>query len=92
MTSNSVSNSPDDIATALKSCLLSTLGTHLSTELIEDDTNLFDLGVDSMNMTELLLQVEQRFKCVLDPEDLSSDLFLRFDNLVTFVASHVPSN
>ncbi|ARF87051.1 MULTISPECIES: acyl carrier protein [Burkholderia cepacia complex] len=92
MTSNSVSNSPDDIATALKSCLLSTLGTHLSTELIEDDTNLFDLGVDSMNMTELLLQVEQRFKFVLDPEDLSSDLFLRFDNLVTFVASHVPSN
>jgi len=92
MTSNSVSNSPDDIATALKSCLLSTLGTHLSTELIEDDTNLFDLGVDSMNMTELLLQVEQRFKFVLDPEDLSSDLFLRFDNLVSFVASHVPSN
>ena len=92
MTSNSVSNRPDDIATVLKSCLLSTLGTHLSTELIEDDTNLFDLGVDSMNMTELLLQVEQRFKFVLDPEDLSSDLFLRFDNLVTFVASHVPSN
>ena len=32
MTSNSVSNRPDDIATELKSCLLSTLGTHLSTE------------------------------------------------------------
>ena len=59
---------------------------------IDGDTNLFDLGVDSMNMTELLLQVEQRFKFVLDPEDLSSDLFLRFDNLVAFVASHVPSN
>ncbi|ALV58639.1 MULTISPECIES: acyl carrier protein [Burkholderia] len=92
MTSNSVSNRPDDIATALKSCLLSTLGTHLSAELIEGDTNLFDLGVDSMNMTELLLQVEQRFKFVLDPEDLSSDLFLRFDNLVAFVASHVSSS
>lgn len=45
-----------------------------------------------MNMTELLLQVEQRFKFVLDPEDLSSDLFLRFDNLVAFVASHVSSS
>ncbi|AMU09044.1 TPA: acyl carrier protein [Burkholderia cenocepacia] len=92
MTSNSVSNRPDDIATALKSCLLSTLGTHLSAELIEGGTNLFDLGVDSMNMTELLLHVEQRFKFVLDPEDLSSDLFLRFDNLVAFVAAHVSSN
>ncbi|WP_431227848.1 acyl carrier protein [Burkholderia contaminans] len=92
MTSDSVSNRHDDIATALKSCLLSTLGTHLSTELIDGDTNLFDLGVDSMNMTELLLQVEQRFKFVLDPEDLSSDLFLRFDNLVAFVASHARSN
>ncbi|HEM7876286.1 acyl carrier protein [Burkholderia contaminans] len=92
MTSNSVSNRPDNIATELKSCLLSTLGTHLSTELVDGDTNLFDLGVDSMNMTELLLQVEQRFKFVLNPEDLSSDLFLRFDNLVAFVASHVPSN
>ncbi|ACA93418.1 MULTISPECIES: acyl carrier protein [Burkholderia cepacia complex] len=92
MTSNSVSNRADDIATVLKSCLLSTLGTHLSAELIEGDTNLFDLGVDSMNMTELLLQVEQRFKIALEPEDLSSDLFLRFDNLVAFVASHAPSN
>ncbi|MCA8050263.1 acyl carrier protein [Burkholderia arboris] len=92
MTSESVSHRPDDIAAALKSCLQSTLGAHLSTDLIDDDTNLFDLGVDSMNMTDLLLQVEQRFGFVLDPEDLSSELFLRFDNLVAFVASHVPSN
>lgn len=77
-----------DIATTIKTCLLASIGSTLDTTLISDDTNLFDLGVDSMNMTELLLQLEQRFGFTLAPEDLSSDLFVRFGNLVSFVQSH----
>ncbi|MEI7296299.1 acyl carrier protein [Paraburkholderia tropica] len=78
----------EDIATTIKTCLLASIGSTLDTTLISDDTNLFDLGVDSMNMTELLLQLEQRFGFTLAPEDLSSDLFVRFGNLVSFVQSH----
>ncbi|HKU00277.1 MAG TPA: acyl carrier protein [Paraburkholderia sp.] len=84
---------PGDIAATVKACLLSAVGNTLGAELIADDTNLFDLGVDSMNMTELLLELEQRFGFTLAPEDLSSsDIFLSFRNLVSFVQSHVRRN
>ncbi|MBU9597944.1 acyl carrier protein [Burkholderia multivorans] len=82
----------DEIAATIRSCLLSAIGSTMAADLIADDTNLFDVGVDSMNMTDLLLQLEQRFGFTLTPEDLSADLFLRFSNLVAFVESHVRRN
>ncbi|WP_104012941.1 acyl carrier protein [Burkholderia anthinoferrum] len=88
MATHPVSPSSTSVSETVKACLLSVLGSTLSTDLIVDDTNLFDVGVDSMNMTDLLLQLEQRFGFTLAPEDLSADLFLRFGNLVSFVESH----
>ncbi|WP_454805909.1 acyl carrier protein [Paraburkholderia fungorum] len=82
----------EEIATTIRSCLLSAVGSTMAADLIADDTNLFDVGVDSMNMTDLLLELEQRFGFTLAPEDLSADLFLRFGNLVSFVESHVHRN
>jgi len=82
----------EEIAATIRSCLLSAIGSTMAADLIADDTNLFDVGVDSMNMTDLLLQLEQRFGFTLAPEDLSADLFARFGNLVSFVESHVRHN
>ncbi|AJX00923.1 acyl carrier protein [Burkholderia gladioli pv. gladioli] len=82
----------EEISATIRSCLLSAIGSTMAAALIADDTNLFDVGVDSMNMTDLLLQLEQRFGFTLAPEDLSADLFLRFGNLVSFVESHVRRN
>ncbi|RKE39516.1 acyl carrier protein [Paraburkholderia sp. BL23I1N1] len=82
----------EEIAATVRSCLLSAIGSTMAADLIADDTNLFDVGVDSMNMTDLLLQLEQRFGLTLAPEDLSADLFLRFGNLVSFVESHAHRN
>jgi len=82
----------EEIASTIRSCLLSAIGNTMAADLIADDTNLFDVGVDSMNMTDLLLQLEERFGFTLAAEDLSSDLFLRFGNLVSFVESHVRRN
>ena len=92
MTHNTQSPGREEIAATIRSCLLSAIGSTMAADLIADDTNLFDVGVDSMNMTDLLLQLEQRFGFTLAPEDLSSDLFLRFGNLVSFVESHVRRN
>jgi len=89
MTSDATSPERNDIATTLKACLLSVLGSTVQADLVQDDTNLFDIGIDSMNMTELLLGVEKHFNFTLAPEDLSSDLFLSFANLTAFVQSHV---
>ena len=92
MTSAAASPHHEDVAATVKTCLLSVLGSTIPVDLVQDDTNLFDIGIDSMNMTELLLQIEQRFGLTLAPEDLSSDLFLRFGNLTSFVKSHVSRN
>ncbi|MEK6292862.1 MAG: acyl carrier protein [Paraburkholderia tropica] len=82
----------EEIAASIRTCLLSAIGSTMAADLIAEDTNLFDVGVDSMNMTDLLLQLEQRFSFTLAPEDLSADLFQRFGNLVSFVESHVRRN
>lgn len=89
MTSDATSPERNDIAATLKACLLSVLGSTVQADLVQDNTNLFDIGIDSMNMTELLLGIEKHFNFTLAPEDLSSDLFLRFANLTAFVQSHV---
>ncbi|MEA3097877.1 acyl carrier protein [Caballeronia mineralivorans] len=89
MTSDATSPERNDIAATLKACLLSVLGSTVQADLVQDDTNLFDIGIDSMNMTELLLGIEKHFNFTLAPEELSSDLFLRFANLTAFVQSHV---
>ncbi|WP_118181151.1 phosphopantetheine-binding protein [Paraburkholderia phosphatilytica] len=89
MTSSSPAASQDDVATIVRTCLQSVLGEHVRTDLVGDDTSLLDLGIDSMNMTDLLLQLELRLGFTLAPEDLSSDLFLRFDNLVAFAWSRL---
>ncbi|MFM0758305.1 acyl carrier protein [Paraburkholderia strydomiana] len=82
----------EEIAATIRSCLASAIGNAMAADLIADNTNLFDVGVDSMNMTDLLLELEQRFGFTLAPEDLFADLFLRFGNLVAFVESHVRRN
>lgn len=92
MTQTPAAPTREEIAATIKARLLSAIGSTMAADLISDDTNLFDVGVDSMNMTELLLQLEQRFGFTLAPEDLSSDLFLRFGNLVSFVESHARRN
>jgi acyl carrier protein len=92
MTHNTHGPRREEIAATIRSCLLSAIGSTMAADLIADDTNLFDVGVDSMNMTDLLLQLEQRFGFTLAPEDLSADLFMRFGNLVSFVESHVRRN
>lgn len=52
---------------------------------IDAETNLYELGLESLNVVELLSQLETAFGITIDVEDLSSDLFGRFGNLVEFV-------
>lgn len=88
MATDAASREDENIAATLRACLLSVLGPGIPAELLQDDTNLFDIGIDSMNMTELLLLIEQRFHLTLSPGDLSADLFSRLANLTAFVRTH----
>lgn len=56
---------------------------------IRVDSNLFELGLDSMNVVDLLLGIEEHFKLELGVEGLSGDIFENFGRLVQFVESRV---
>ncbi|RTL31991.1 MAG: acyl carrier protein [Burkholderiales bacterium] len=74
-----------DIADQLRDAVLTVLQLDLPKDAITLETNLHDLGLESMNVVELLAEMEARFDITIDVEDLSATLFSRFGNLVDFV-------
>lgn len=53
------------------------------------ESNLFELGLESLNVIELLTAIEMTFDITIDVEDLSGELFENFGNLVSFVEDKV---
>ena len=74
-----------DIARRLIQVARGVINSTLSDERFLDDTSFFDLGLASLNVVELLSAVEQEFDVVVDGEELSAELFMRFGNVVSFV-------
>ena len=74
-----------DIADQLRDVVLNVLQLDLPKDAIALETNLHELGLESMNVVELLAEMEARFNITIDVEDLSAALFSRFGNLVEFV-------
>ncbi|WP_428241206.1 acyl carrier protein [Gynuella sp.] len=54
---------------------------------ITEETNLYELGLDSLTITDLLLSLENELDITVDVEDLSEELFSSFGNLMAFVRS-----
>jgi acyl carrier protein len=54
-------------------------------EPITPDADLFALGLDSMAMMQLLLQIEERFSISISPAELSRDRFATADALAGFL-------
>jgi acyl carrier protein len=52
---------------------------------ISAESNLYDLGLESLNVVELLSGLEADYDITIDVEDLSEGLFNRFGTLVEFV-------
>jgi len=50
------------------------------------ESNLYELGLESLNVVELLTRIETRFDIIIDVEDLSADLFQTYGSLLAFVA------
>lgn len=65
----------------LKGILFSVIDPEFDDTLIDDDTSLFDLGVDSMNVVELLIAIETEFLITITEDEVDEQLFLRFGNL-----------
>lgn len=54
---------------------------------IDPETDLFDLGLDSMAIMQLLLLIEDEFGIALDPADLSRDNFRTPGRIAGLLAS-----
>jgi|GEM_PF-5162867 len=75
-----------EIADRLKRSILGVLRLDVSLDTINNETNLYELGLDSLNVVALLTDMETLFDITIDVEDLSAELFEKFSNVVFFVS------
>lgn len=54
-------------------------------EPITPDTDLFTLGLDSMAMMQLLLQIEERFHLTIQPAEMTRERFATAGALASFL-------
>lgn len=54
-------------------------------EPLKPDTDLFAMGLDSMAMMQLLLQIEERFQLSVSPAEMTRDRFATADALAAFL-------
>jgi len=75
------------IAPALEEILLDILRMETGQVTLSEESNLYELGLESLSVVELLTRIELRFDIVIDVEDLSADLFQYYGSLLAFVAA-----
>lgn len=74
---------------SIKELVVEAIGGGVQAEDIKGETNLYDLGLDSFNVINLLVGIEARFGATIAPEELTEDVFTRFDGLVSMVEKHL---
>lgn len=58
-----------------------------SEETLTPDTDLFEAGLDSMAIMQLLLHIEDQFGVALEPADLSRENFQTAPKIVALIES-----
>lgn len=52
---------------------------------LKNDSDLFELGLESIGVVELLSDLEREMNILVDVEDVTGELFSKFENLIEFV-------
>ncbi|WP_145331592.1 acyl carrier protein [Paenibacillus xylanexedens] len=63
--------------------------TQIQEELHDDTSLLRDIGLDSVQLIELVVAIEQRFGVAVFDDDLSPDLFDKYDRLCNYILNKV---
>jgi acyl carrier protein len=58
-----------------------------SSKTLTPESNLFEAGLDSMAIMQLLLHIEDHFQVSLDPADLSRENFQTASKITALIAS-----
>ncbi len=77
----------DDIDAPLRALVIEALDLDLAPDQIKADTNLFDLGIDSLAVLRLLMAVQDKFGVEIPEDRLTAQMFERFGNLSEAVAA-----
>lgn len=83
--SHSLKGRAQEITLRLHAILADVLKLDASAPPISNDSNLYELGLESLSVVALLSSIESAFGFTIDVEDLSTELFDKFGNLVAFV-------
>lgn len=63
---------------------------HTEIDLSKNDANLFDLGLDSMSIIDLLVAIEEEFELELDESELKEDIFTSAHKIVDLIDANLP--
>lgn len=86
MTVDMLSSAKDSIVEdGLRTIVARTVRMEDRQDRITADTNLFEIGLESLSVVSLLTDIEVTFGIDIDVEDLSSGLFESFGTLCAFV-------
>jgi acyl carrier protein len=79
------------VGDALRGLISDVVPLGLPPEALLDDANLYDHGLDSTSVVELVLRIEERFQLRLSDDDLDVELFQRLGRLVDCVMRNLPA-
>lgn len=75
----------EDVMQQVKMIVIEALHAQKMANLITEDTHLGSLGLDSLNIVDILLGVEAKFEVAFDDEELDLSALETLGSLVTFV-------
>ena len=61
-------------------------------ELTEETSLLNDVTLDSLQLLEFIVAMENRFQFKINTNKLNVEIFDRFGSVIDFVLEHLPSN
>ncbi len=85
-----MTNTPDPLKTEIKLAIVRSLRLPITADEIGDDTPLFGegLGLDSIDVLELILELERNFGIVITDEQLGVAVLQSVDTIAAFVIKH----
>lgn len=78
-----------ELSTKLKNLLSEVTG--IEREAINDDSLLSDLGIDSLDIVEFVLVLEDEFEVEIIDEDLENNFHGKFGDVVKYMAGRLDS-
>lgn len=79
----------DPIKNKLKEIIAKNLDANISIEEIDEETSLYEegLGLDSISIVNLVVQIENDFNFSFEEDEISADLFKNVNTLAAFISA-----